>query len=134
MAHAVTRVSGLETMPVIGGLMEGFAASRICTVIAEVWIIGVVHVAIKSMRTVEPGACADKDAAVEPFRTVVAIRSAIVRRVIVVSVRAGRRDADTDRNLRVRCRSCSSACQEESRNSEKCIFKSTHNIEPFNLS
>src|SRR6202012_4602540 len=40
----------------------------------------------------EPGTSADEDAANEPVRTVVAVRSAGIRSVAVVAVRAARRD------------------------------------------
>ena len=62
-----------------------------------------------SIATAEPRARADKDPAVKPLRAVIAVRSAGVRRVIVVAVGAYRRgitavsvcgaDADTHRNL-----------------------------------
>jgi len=65
-----------------------------------------------SITAAEPRPHADKDAAVEPSRTIVAIRRAGIRRVVVVAVSAHRRsiaiglihwpaDSHANRNLRV---------------------------------
>ena len=70
------------------------AASRRGAVVAVAIIKVVVNVTVEAARAVEPGACADKDAAVEPFRAVVAIRCAGVRGSFIVAVRAFRSWAD----------------------------------------
>ncbi len=59
-----------------------------------------VDMPIKMLGTVEPRPSANEDAAGEPFGTVVAIGSAIVRRRFVVSVRTNRRLAYANRHLR----------------------------------
>jgi hypothetical protein len=74
-------------------------ASRHRAVISIVWIVAIVYVSIKSMRTMEPRACANKDSARKPVRSVVAIRSAIIRRVVEISIGAYRSNTDADCNL-----------------------------------
>jgi hypothetical protein len=59
----------------------------------------VIHVPMEVFGSVEPGAGADKDASVEPFRTVVAGRSTGIWRNVIVTVRAVRRDSDLDADL-----------------------------------
>jgi hypothetical protein len=51
---------------------------------------------VKTFRSVEPGPRANEHSAGEPFRAIIAIRSTVVRRDFVVSVRANRGSADTD--------------------------------------
>lgn len=67
----------------------------------------IVHMAMKIARPVEPGAGPDKDPAVEPLRPVITVGSTIIRRDIVVAVRADRLgsdvDADADLSLRLGC-------------------------------
>ena len=67
-------------------------------------VIAIVDVSIKSMRPVEPGSRAKEDAAHKPVRTVIAVGRAVIRRVIEITIRANRRHADADRNLRNRLR------------------------------
>ena len=64
--------------------------------ISMTWIVPIIYVSIKTMRTMEPRAGANKDSARKPVRSVVAIGSAIIRRVVEISIRAYRRDADAD--------------------------------------
>jgi len=67
--------------------------------ISMTWIVPVIYVSIKTMRTMEPRAGANKDSARKPVRSVVAIGSAIIRRVVEISVRTYRRNADANGNL-----------------------------------
>jgi len=69
------------------------AASWQRSVITAPDIEGMIHMTVEVSRPVIPRACPDKDAAVEPFRPVVAIRRAIVRRRLVIAVRTNRRPA-----------------------------------------
>jgi ATP/maltotriose-dependent transcriptional regulator MalT len=48
----------------------------------------VVHVAAKMSRTVKPRARTNEEATVKPLRAVVAVRSAGIRSVVVVAIRA----------------------------------------------
>jgi len=68
------------------------------TVVAVAGVKAIVHVAIKAMRAVEPGASAEEHAADEPVGAVVTVRSAIVRSVVEVAIRAngGYSNADGD--------------------------------------
>ena len=76
-----------------------FAARRCRTVISVTIVEGVVYMAMKAMRAVEPWPGADKDSAREPLGTIVAIRRAFVWRVVEVAVRALRRGSDLNCNL-----------------------------------
>lgn len=59
-----------------------------------------VDMAVEVVRSVEPGSSADKYAACEPFRAVVSVRRAIVRRLFVVPIRANWWRANLDGYLR----------------------------------
>jgi hypothetical protein len=56
--------------------------------IAVMRIEAVIHVTIEAVGAVEPGAGTDENAANEPVRPVIAIRGAIIRRIVEVPVRA----------------------------------------------
>lgn len=88
------------------------AARREGTMIAVVWVIPVIYVAVETMRAMEPWASAKEDAASKPIRTVVAVGSAVVRRVVEIAVRADwrRTKVDTDGYLSAVCAG-SSQCQ-----------------------
>jgi hypothetical protein len=75
------------------------ARVRIGSVIATVDIVVVVDGAAESFMSMPPGAGANKDAAVEPFRTVVAPRSAVIRCIVVIAVWADGSDAHVDAYL-----------------------------------
>ena len=66
------------------------AVPRHRTMIAVVRVEVVVDVAVEVCRTMEPWARADEDAAVEPPRPVIAVRSAGVRCVIEIAIWANR--------------------------------------------
>ena len=65
----------------------------------------VIHVATEVGRAVKPWASPNEDTAREPFWTVVARRSAAIRRSVVVSVGTCRLYSHTDGNLSRRFRS-----------------------------
>jgi hypothetical protein len=62
-----------------------------------------VYVAIEMFRSVKPRSCPDKHATRKPLRPVVAIRSAIIRRDLVVAIRTNRSWSNFDGNLRGCC-------------------------------
>jgi len=71
--------------------------SMIALAIVEMMI----HVPVEMSRPAIPGSCADEYTAREPFRPVITIRSAVVGRGLIVSIRANRRGPNVDRNLRL---------------------------------
>src|ERR1700744_4333288 len=73
--------------------------------VSVTWIVAIIHVAIKAMRTREPRASADEDSACEPVRPIVSIRSAVIGRIVKISIGAYRRNADANRTL-CSCRMC----------------------------
>src|SRR5580704_9573558 len=66
------------------------------SMITVVWVIAIVHVPIKSVRAVEPGACPKKYSAHKPIRAVVPVRSTVIRFVVEVPVWAHRRYANVN--------------------------------------
>jgi hypothetical protein len=56
----------------------------------------VIYVAVEALGTMKPGARAKEDATGKPLRAVVAVGGAVVRRDVIVAVRADRRDSDID--------------------------------------
>src|SRR5271170_7628300 len=71
-------------------------------VIAFAIVEVMIHVSIEVVRPVEPGSRTYKYSSCEPLRAIIAIRSAVVRRDLVVPVGANRRWSNADRNLRIR--------------------------------
>jgi hypothetical protein len=96
VAHFVAAEVGVT---VVDGV---FSAVRPCAVVAVVDVEAVIYIAVEVMRAVEPGAGSDEDAAVEPFRSVIAVGGAFVRRIVIVPVGTYRRGSDLDRDLCVR--------------------------------
>ena len=75
------------------------AASRQRSMVAMPRIEPVVHMPIEPMRPMEPRPRSDKDASIEPVRPIVAVRSAVIRSVVEVPIRAIRRHPYTHNNL-----------------------------------
>ena len=75
------------------------AARRVPTAVALAIVELMIDVAVEMVRPVIPRAGADEDTASEPLGPIIAIRSAIVRRSLVVPIGANRRYSDTDCNL-----------------------------------
>jgi hypothetical protein len=96
-----------------------------------VWVEAVIYVTPKVFVTMKPRANADEDPASKPFRAVVAVRSAGVRRDVIVTVRTHRGRSNANGDLSVHFRRChgqensSHRCQSE-------IFQWIHNC-PRNL-
>jgi hypothetical protein len=90
------------------------SAESTATVVTATAPASAAPIAATAVEAVEPGSCADKDAAYEPIRSVVAVRGACIRRIIIVSVSANRcraiisaisaTNSDANRNLSLRRR------------------------------
>jgi|ERR1700677_414640 len=93
----------------VGHLVEvifrsgSLAAGWMWTVIAVVRMETVIYVAMEIGWAVEPGASADEDAADKPFRSVIAVGGAVVRRNVIIAVRTLRRDSDVHAHLSLCC-------------------------------
>jgi hypothetical protein len=92
-------VTGFVAVEVIEPL---FTASGERAVITVVRVETVVHVAIEPMWPMKPGAGSDEHATVEPIRPVISVRSAVVRGVVKIAIRAYGSNPDADRDLRRR--------------------------------
>src|SRR5580700_8746628 len=94
MASSIARFVPAESIEWV--LATGWQGSAI-TVMR---IVAIVYVAIETVGSVEPGSSTDKDAAVEPSRSVVAIGRAVIRRIVEIAVRTVRlrTNVDTDCN------------------------------------
>ena len=93
VAASVTRFIGLEV------IKASRTAFRERTVVAVARVEAIVHMAVEAVMAVEPGASTDEDSADEPIRAVVAVRRAVIRSIVEVSVWALWSDADVDSNL-----------------------------------
>src|ERR1700733_12097718 len=78
--------------------------ARHSSVITAVWVEAIVHISVEPRAAMEPRSCSDEDAAAEPFRPIVPIRRAWIRRVIVIAVGTHRRSPDLNGHLRLRLR------------------------------
>jgi hypothetical protein len=89
----------------VGNLIErpsrfGFVATvRLGAVITVLRMETVVYVALEVGSTMKPGANTNEDATCKPFRAVVAVGGAVVRRDIIVTIGTVRRDSDVDAYL-----------------------------------
>src|ERR1017187_2227758 len=68
-------------------------------VIAMLWIERVIDPAMEVVGAMKPRADTDENAAVEPFRAVVAVGNAVIRRVVIVTVGTVGCDSDVDADL-----------------------------------
>jgi hypothetical protein len=93
VAAAIARFIGLEVIEALR------TALRKGAVVAVMGIEAIVHVSVKAGMAMEPGTRTDKDSAHKPVRAVVAVGSAVIGRVVEISVRAHRSDAYVDGNL-----------------------------------
>ena len=89
----------VELCAVIAGALSTL---RHWSVVPVPVVITMVNMAVEVFGAMKPRACSDKYPAVEPLRAVISVRRAVVRRNFVVSIRAGWRRADLDRNLSLR--------------------------------
>ena len=70
----------------------------IAAMVAITRVEATVHMAVEAAIAVIVTACADENATVKPFRAIVAIGSAVVGAIAIVSVRADRWSTDTNAN------------------------------------
>src|ERR1700758_236448 len=92
-ARVAYPITHLISMKVIEGPISTL---RKWTVVAMVRIEAIVHVTVEAMWAMKPGTRSDKDAAAEPFRPVVSVRSAVVWGIVEVTVWASRGHSDID--------------------------------------
>jgi len=76
-----------------------FANFRHISLIAVLWIEGVVYLALEVAAAMKPRADADENAAVEPFCSVVAVGNAVIGSVVIVTIGTIRGNSDVDGNL-----------------------------------
>ena len=96
MATEIMHRISMELSAVLSGT---FAASGERPVVAVAIVEMMIDVPVKAFGSVEPRSRADEYAAREPLRAIVTVRRAIIRRNLVVSVRANRRLSDAYGNL-----------------------------------
>ncbi len=94
VALGIMRLVSLEVVELL------CAARGQRSMVAMMRIIAVVDVAIKAVRTVEPGAGSNKQPAHKPIRPVVAVGRAVIWSVVEVPVGAHRSHSNVDGNLR----------------------------------
>ena len=99
LAHMALPIPGLIPLEVVE---RPVAAPRHRSGIAMPRVIPVIDMPVEPMPAVKPRPSADEQPAGKPVRPIVPIRRAVVRRIVVISVRARRRHTDPNHNL---CRS-----------------------------
>jgi len=96
VAMAIAHFIASEALNMIGPMMlvEMLAAMWIIAVPSVVAIISVINVPPEAFAAAIPRPCTDEDTARKPFRPVVAVRGAIIGRIVEITVRAfgGRSD------------------------------------------
>lgn len=81
-------------------LRRGLVANLGCwAAITVLWIKAAIDLAMKVVGAMKPRTRANEDARVKPLRTEVAIRRAIIRNVVIVTVGAIGSDSDIDGDL-----------------------------------
>ena len=98
MAAGIVHRFAVELRAMIGRML---AASGRWPMIALAIVEVMIYVTVEVSRSVKPGSGADEDAAREPFRAVVTVGSAVVRRHFIISVRTNGRRPNAHRNLRL---------------------------------
>jgi len=86
----------MEFLPMLSRVLT---ARRETTVVSLPVIQVVIHMPVKMVRTVEPGTRSNKHSARIPLRPIIPIRSAVIRRSLVISIRTNRRFANLHSNL-----------------------------------
>ena len=69
-------------------------AARVIAAVSVMRIEAIVYMAVEIVGAAVPGAGSDEDAVVEPLRSVVAVRSATIRRVVVIPIGTSRFRSD----------------------------------------
>jgi hypothetical protein len=87
MAVSIAHLVSFEMFDMVQRPRRHLSMARVWASIAVLWMKMIVHVAYKLLGTVKPGTSANKDAVVEPFRAIVAVRSAVVGRDVVITIR-----------------------------------------------
>lgn len=85
MADMAVGIARFVSMEVVERL---FSAAWHRSMVAMAGIVAVINVTIESTRTMEPGTGSKEDSAVKPIGAVIAVWSAVIRRVVKVAVGA----------------------------------------------
>jgi hypothetical protein len=98
-AVGVVHGAAVKFLAVLGGMLTPFREVAVITV-AEIEVM--IYVAIEVVVAVEPWTSSNKYPAVEPFRAVIPVRGATVRRNFVIAVGANGGRTDLYRDLGIR--------------------------------
>ena len=82
-AYVTPSIPRLVAMEVIEGCLP---AARQRPVITVMRVVAIINMPVEPTRTVEPGPSSQKHSAGKPVRPVIAVRSAVVRSIVVISV------------------------------------------------
>jgi hypothetical protein len=93
VADVTLAIASLVAVKVIEG---SFAASRHGASVAVVRVVAVVHMAVEATRSMKPRTRSKEHAAGKPIRSIVAIGRAVVRGIVIVSIRAYRGGSNVD--------------------------------------
>jgi hypothetical protein len=83
ISYVALSIPRLVCVEVVKGLL---ATRRRWSGVAVPRIVAVVYVTVEAMRTVEPGASSDEDAATEPIRAIVAVGRTAIGRIVIIAI------------------------------------------------
>src|ERR1700742_4987394 len=108
MAMSVAHLVAMEVFHVIDMMLGtgGFTAGGVRSMVAMLWMVGVIYVTIEVIWTMKPRSRSDEYTTAKPLRAEIAVGSPIIRRNIVVAIWAYWSGADVDADLRLSFRRC----------------------------
>jgi hypothetical protein len=133
VADVASAITGLVSLEVVEALRPALRQRSNVTVVR---IKAIVDVAPEAVRSVKPGAGSDKHAANKPIRPVITVRSAVIRGIVEVPVRAdgSRSDVYADRNLGSRHRRTAEKASNENCESKHTDFEHDSSLISFGVS
>jgi hypothetical protein len=99
VATPIAHFISLEPPGSLAPFCASLAVVRSVATVAVLWIEAVIYMAVKVIGAMKPGANADECASMEPFWSVIAIRSTAIRSVVIVTIGTYRGDSDADADL-----------------------------------
>src|ERR1700761_1748303 len=123
IADVALCVVGFVRVEVLEGLCSTLGERSVVTMTR---VPAIIDVAVEAVRAMEPGTGPNKNSAGKPVRPIVAVRSAVIRRIVEVSIWAYRRRSNVDGNLSGCHRHAAHQRNSESRENER--FPPIHNF------
>jgi hypothetical protein len=131
-AYVASPIPRLVGMEVVEALRAALGQRSDVTVVR---VKAIIHMAVKAVRSVEPGTSSKKHAANKPIGAVIAVRSTVIRGIVEISIGADGSDsdvyADSDLGLRRGCCAKEGGC--ENYQSKHINFEHNSSLGPFRV-